>query len=152
MFKELKAYTLTEVVLVISLMGMLAVLVLPYAISDIQKNNVKSATTEIVSIIEYYQSNAYSRKNDKTYGIAFYSNKYTLFTGSSLAAADYVEDVFLGSSLSITNITLSGGTNELIFTSGSVKPNQNGTLRVTNGSASYMISINKEGYVEQTTL
>lgn len=150
MFKEKKAYTLIELVVVMGLITLIALVVLPLTVRDIKNNDARSVATDLVSMIELYQSNAFTRRNDKNYGIAFYSNKYTLFTGTSLASADYTEDVLLGSATSITNINFNLASNQLIFSSGSVKPNQNGSFRVTNGVSIYIISINKEGYVEFT--
>jgi len=143
-----KAFTLLELLVVLALMSFIILIVLPGSINQVKGTSVDSRASELVSQIYTYQQNAYSGLANKSFGIKFGTTSYTIFTGTSYATSDTHEDINLDSGITISNLTLSGGVSEIVFSPGSLKPSANGSWKIGDVNATYQININKEGYIE----
>ena len=107
---------------------------------------------DVESNIFLYQQNAYSGKNNKSYGVAFSATQYKLFIGESLASAENVENYTFGSNVSITSINLNDGGTEIVFAPSSLKPSAYGSIRFSNGNEAYDLKINREGRIEYSKI
>lgn len=150
--KLISGFTLLEIVIVIALISFISMIAVPFGVREIQRANASSTAIDLSSIIFLTQQNAYAGLNNTSHGVAFYNNRYILFEGDSLASASNQETVFFQNDAQIDLITLSGGGNELIFSKGSIRPQKTGTIRITEESSSYQISINTEGFVDTYSL
>lgn len=148
----MKAFTLLEVLVVLGITMTLSIMVMPVAISQIQSKTVLNMAEDLSSSLFLYQQNAYSRKNNKSYGISFSTTRYTIFIGNTLASAENFESVDFPSSVTISQISLANSSNEIVYPAGSFKPSTTGTIRLTDGITIYQININSEGLITYTQL
>lgn len=146
--KNLKAFSLIELLIVMAIFSFVAVALLPQTVTQVKVTSLNGQLSELNSLIYQYQQNAFFGLNNKNYGVRFASNSYTIFIGNSYAAADSRETINLEVGNTISQINLAGGATDLIFSKGTLKPNTTGNIRVTNGSETYQLTINSEGYTE----
>lgn len=152
MLKVNKAFTLIEMLLVISIFGAVATLSLPFLISSPLDARLEKNINEIKGSLMDQQSYAYSRNNNKKYGVAFSSNNYSVFTGDTLATAEDHVTYPLEKGVTISSIYLTGGTNEILFDIGNYQPAVTGGLNLTDGFKTYQIRITTEGLVYSNKL
>jgi len=125
--KYYSGFTIFEIVVVLGILVALALVVLPISVKEVKSSQAKSIADQMTSYIFLQQQNAYTGKNNKSYGIAFNSDSYTVFVGNSLASAedtlivDYPADT-------TSNILLSNGATELVFLRGYIHPSQYGNI------------------------
>lgn len=147
-----KAYTLVEAIFVIGIFASVAAFLLPFALSQISGSRINESANEMESLIYLYRQNAYTGQNQSSYGVAFASNGYTLFQGDSLATATETEAHALPNGVAITGINLTNSSTEVVFSSGSFRPDESGTVVMSDGTSSYQLLINTEGLVDLQTL
>jgi type II secretory pathway pseudopilin PulG len=147
-----RGVTLIEIVLVLGIFAAVAAALLPFAISQISQSRVEEKAKNIKSYMDYYQRRALTSDNDSGYGISFSSTEVTYFAGDSLATATetYVEE--LGDGVEIDQINLSNSATEIVFAQGTTIPDEYGSIRMSDGTSTYQISINMEGFIEITRL
>lgn len=143
-----KGFSLVEVVLILGLFGIIAVIFIPFSIRQLTFSKLESSSKQMSSSIYLFQQYGASRKNDSSHGVAFNYGSYTLFEGDSLSTASYTEIYDLPSGTNINSINLTNSANEIVFEKGEFKPDEYGYVRVSDGSDSYRIVINKEGLID----
>jgi len=150
MSKKFSAYTLIEMLVVIAIISVVAIFILPVSINELQKSRLDSTVGDIASELYQFQQNAYARRNNKSYGVAFNQpqQKYTFFIGNSLASAEETSEKILDSKINITQINLSGGATEIVFNAGSFKPSAFGNVFFNDGINSFRLVINSEGLID----
>jgi type II secretory pathway pseudopilin PulG len=144
-FKFLKAYSLIEVLVVMAVFFMMGFLALPAAIREIQVGRTDSFVKEIRSAILLTSQDAFSGKAQKSYGIALFNDHYTIFTGESLATAEETLEIYADRTVTINTITLTGGTNEIVYSPNEIRPNVHGSFNVSDAYANYKFTLNREG-------
>ena len=148
--RRLKAFTLLEVLVVLGILSAISVIIIPVAVSQLRRDQAESTATDITSAMFAQQQKAVTGQASSGYGIAIYSNKYTIYKGASLAAATVKDDVTFTSGLSISNINLAAGGNEIKFNQGSVTPNTTGSFNINSSNSTYKVDINREGLISTT--
>jgi prepilin-type N-terminal cleavage/methylation domain-containing protein len=143
-----KGYSLIEVLLVVGMFAVLAIIAFPSAMQESGNSKLRSAVKQMESSAFVAQQNAYAGLGDASYGVAFYVNKYTIFIGSSVLTASSKEDILLPSNMTIGQIILTGGGNEVLFTKGNIKPNKSGTIALKDSVSTYMLNISSEGLIQ----
>ena len=143
--KSLSAYSLLEIIIIIGVFTGLSLIYLPIGIEQLQSNKVDNIVRNIQSTIYNQSQSAFSYRDNKSYGIAFYTNRYIIYTGTSLAQAESQSQIDLTNEITITNIDLLDTGNDINFASGSFRPSTSGKIQVTAGNTTYQISINTEG-------
>lgn len=141
-----KAFTLLEILVLIGLLLGISMVIFPYSVKDIKKDQARSYSREMASNIFVQQQNAYSGLNDEDYGIYLTNKGYTLFTGDDYATGEVSMEVNLPADTYLTNNL--GGANEIVFSKGSIRPSNAGNIILTTASESYGIYINAEGLIE----
>lgn len=152
MLKRVGAFTLTELLLVLAILGTVLTLSIPFLISKPLDARLEKNISDIKGSLMSQQSFAYARTDGKTYGVAFSSSDYTVFTGASLATAEDKITYKLEPGVSISSIYLTGGTNEIVFDLGSYRPLITGGVNLSNGFNSYQLRITSEGLVYSNKL
>jgi type II secretory pathway pseudopilin PulG len=137
-----------EILIVVGIFTVLASLVFPLTIQDSQNQRLQSTLKELQSATHLIQQNAYSRLNNLTYGIAFSADRYTTFTGNTLATGANKTEYILPTKQSFLSVTLTGGGTEFVFQPGSFRPNKFGTIRLTDSSSVFVLDINREGLIQ----
>lgn len=143
--RKLKGFTLIELLIVVAIIGTTAIFTFPTSINFFQQNKAENVAQDIISRTFVQQQNAYIRNGNNSYGIAFFSNKYTIFTGISLASATATQDVILENGTTIQSTLLTSGSNEVVFQSGNIAPNQYGSIQVLTFQSVFVCEINQEG-------
>jgi type II secretory pathway pseudopilin PulG len=147
MHTSLRAYTLFEIIIVLGIVSVLAMLLMPVGLKQLQGNKLDKDTYNMFSYIYTQQQNSYSRLENKTYGISFESDKFIIYSGVNLASADWSEENILNSGNRISQINLTGGVHEIHFQSGSFRPNVSGTIQIKDEEQTLQLEINPEGLI-----
>jgi prepilin-type N-terminal cleavage/methylation domain-containing protein len=142
-----KGITISEILVAIAVIGVLAVLVLPGFAKIRRVQALKSATEDIVSVIGKAHSQTLSSLNSSEYGVHFSSDELVLFKGTSYSENNPDnENIEIISPASISSINLTGGAVSLHFDRLNGLPNVSGTITVgVPGSSSKIITISATG-------
>jgi len=143
--RSLKAFSLLEVILIMGVFIIMTLIFLPVGINELQGNKIDNVVKELRSLIYTQSQSAYTFKNNKDYGLAFFQDHYIVFTGSSLAQAESETKYDLSGEIKINEINFNNLGSELIFTKGFFKPNTYGSFKVMSGGLAYQVTINSEG-------
>ena len=128
-----RGFTLLEIIIVISILGVLLSVVLPSLTSFRQKSILNTETQEVTTLINKARLSSMSSKNDKQYGIHFEAGKIVLFEGTTyIAGAGTNEEHLFDTVLTLNPITINGGGAETVFQkiTGSTNQNSTTTLKV----------------------
>jgi len=146
-FRKIRGFTLLEVLVVLGIFMSTVFFGIAVSIPKIQQNRTEAVLSDITSLMFLYQQNAYSGKNGKSYGIHFESDKYTMFTGETYAAAETFDTIMLPADTTISAISFNDLGSDVIFTEGDLHPSTSGYVRMTNGATAYILDINTEGFI-----
>lgn len=144
--KQLKAFSLIEVSVIIGAFFSISLIALPIAINQIQTTRASTAMKDVKSAMFLTEQDAYTRKDNASYGVAFSEHGYTVFKGASLATATDYDEFDFTTDVIIENVNFNSN-NELVFPVGSFRPQNAGTVEVRNGIESYRITISSEGLI-----
>jgi prepilin-type N-terminal cleavage/methylation domain-containing protein len=149
--KNKTGFTLMEMLMVISIM-----IVLTAAFFSFQSNLVNSAhlisnTDEIVQTLRLARSSSITRYRDSGWGVFFDADKFILFKGDDYATRDplFDEEKDLPNTLSISNISLNGGTNYIAFEKINGETTNYGSLQLIDNNKIKIVTINQKGLIEQ---
>jgi len=143
--RKYKAFSLLEVILIMGVFLVMTLIFLPVGINELQGNKIDNVVKEVRSLIYTQSQSAYTFKNNKDYGIAFFQDHYIVYTGSSLALAESQTRYDLSKEIKINEINFNNLGTELVFTKGSFRPSTYGSFKIINGGVGYQVTINSEG-------
>lgn len=138
-----KGFTLLEIMLVIILLSaVLGFSVLYYQNSQVRAD-VNSQAAVLVSYLRLAQSNASSGQNNTFKGVHLNNNSYVMFSTTSYNSSDPNNyPITLPPVISIQSINLSGGGQDVIFTSPEGKTNNYGNLQIFSSQINKTLTIN----------
>lgn len=147
-----KGFSLIEIIIVIAIFAALFVITLT-AFSRFNNNQaLNRSVSEVTSILNEARALTLASKNNAVYGVHFLSDRVTLFTGQIFSPSDPDNEVnVISSKVSISNIALSGGGDDIIFQRLTGKTNQNGTITlslISDSSKSKTITVEVSGIIE----
>lgn len=145
--RTLKAYTLLELLVITGVFVVVAGLVFPISLNQVQGNEVKSAASNLSSLIFSIQQDAYSRKDNTSYGVVFEAHQLIIYTGENYLARTSDESIEITQDITISSINLANNGNEVHFPVGEFRPGNYGTIRLSQGNSSYDIVINSQGLI-----
>ena len=146
-----RGITVIEILVVVSILGILVLVVLPQ-FSKIKENQVlKNAVEDTVSVLHNAESQSLASINSSEYGVHFQSDRVILFKGKvfSSGAGDN-KTINIISPANISNVTLGGvsaTTGDVYFARLSGVPNKTGTITVSTASFSKIITLSATGTV-----
>lgn len=146
-----KGITAMEILIVVSVLGILFLITLPQ-FSKIKENQIlKNALEDVVSTLHNAQSQSLASVNSSEYGVHFQSDRIIVFKGKifSSGATDN-KTINIISPASISNVTLGGvssNTGDVYFERLSGVPNKTGTITITTPSTSKIVTISATGAV-----
>ena len=147
--KKLKGFTLIEIVMVVTLLGLSIGLVMSWTMSSLDRAELQSSTESVISIIRKQQTAAMNSRNNLPHGIRFESNQFTSFEGVDYASSSPItRQVFsLPSNIHITDISLVSGLNDMTFHKASGETGESGSLTITHDKTSetFTITVNPHG-------
>lgn len=137
-------FTLFEIVLVGAFMLLVFQMVTIFGLRSLNVQQMDQARQTIRGELSYARNLAIAGKGDSPWGVAFDTNTVTRFKGSSYATRDAEEDsahTFSG------NLSIFGAS-EIVFTPPFGDAQASGTVSVTDGTLSSVITVNPYGTIE----
>ncbi|MEI7452453.1 MAG: DUF2341 domain-containing protein [Candidatus Falkowbacteria bacterium] len=145
--KNLRGFSLVEMLIVVAIVSILAAASLPVYSNFYGRAQLNEGSLAITQALRQARESSFVRYNNSNYGVKFLSNSYVLYTGTSYASRTTSSDLTysLDKSLSITT-TLSNS--EVNFSKGLGKPNTSGTITLTNVTlGDKVVSVNSSGLI-----
>lgn len=148
-----RGFTLIEILIVIVILATIVTIVVS-AFSRFDNNqSLQSATAKIVTALDEARSKTLASYDNSVYGVHLQSDKAVLFKGETFSPlSSDNEDFIFSSKISISEISLSGGGDEIIFKRLMGKTDQDGiiTLSLISDSSKFKtITIQSSGIIEQ---
>jgi prepilin-type N-terminal cleavage/methylation domain-containing protein len=149
---QFKGFSLVEIIVTLSILAIISAIVLSSLSSNTDRETLAKNADAAASVLTEARSLTISAKSASNYGIRLASVGPTLFTGTTYSAgASSNRSLALNARVSITNISLTGGGSDVVFSKLTGNTSQNGTFRVTlvsNPSVYKTVTIYKTGLVE----
>lgn len=143
--KKYSGFTLIEMLVVIAIVTMMGVFLIPISISQVYMSKADGVVNQLSSAIYKQQQDAYSGYLDSEFGIKIDSNSFTTYRGNSFdVGVNKVTTTFQTETISTS---LTGGSTEIHFEKGSLRPSVNGSLNVGSSGISIQVVVNKEGLI-----
>lgn len=142
-----RGITLIEIILSIAILSVLLSGIFIWFLGYHRKAELDSNSKIIISVLRQAQSNSKSGKDSKEWGVRFDSsnNRFIFFRdeGSGYGNGSGIivkEESYLSSFVKISDISLNGGGDEIIFNKPKGETVQYGTIRIedTNTSGNYL--------------
>ena len=141
-----RGFTLIEVMLTMSLLGILAVLSSPFYGRFIFSQEVPVARDELQGSFSKAQLYSIEGKGAAAWGVAIDSDQIILFQGDSFSGRDPSFD----ETFSIhPKITISGLETEVVFARTTGRPDRQPTISVSGNGATQTLSMNAEGVLQE---
>lgn len=128
----MKGFSLTEILIVVAVVGLLLVFTLPMSIDFYRTQQLDTIAEEVVQALRGAQLKAMSMNNDSAWTVYFESGQYRL------------EDELF----SLPSGILISGTNQVIFSKLDGLPSYVGNIAITNGQNTKTININSQGRIQ----
>jgi Tfp pilus assembly protein FimT len=146
-----KGISVVEILVIITVLGIIFSIVVPQFSKNKELQVLKSGTGDILSTINKARIETISSLNSSSYGVHFQSDKVIIFKGTVFLANDLNnEAVNILTPASISNVTLggvSGNFGDVYFNRLSGSPSTTGTITISAGSYSKIITISATGVV-----
>jgi Tfp pilus assembly protein FimT len=140
------AFTMAELLIVITIVTVLTMLTLPLGVDFYRKQNLDEVTGDILGALRRAQNQAVFQLNDSAFGVEFLSGSYVIFQGSSYAGRTQSED----EAFTISGGVTTSGITEVVFAKHTGIPDTTGTLTLTSGSDTKTVNINAYGKIERS--
>lgn len=140
-----KGFSLIEVLLSMTLIGVLAGVSLPIYNTFVVRNDLDLTTQQIANALRRAQTYARGMEEDSAWSVRIESSAATLFKGTNFATrtTSFDEPTPISSSTSVSGLT------EVQFAKLTAAPNTTGTIQLTSASGdSRTITINAKGMVD----
>lgn len=147
---SVRGFTLIEILLVIALVGASLAMASPILADLVQREDLGAETLLVVDALQEAQSAAMTGKGSGRFGVHFETGSVTRFEGASYspgAPDNFVRD--LSDLVSVTDVTVTGSGNDVLFENHRGTPSQTGTVTLTDvGGATRTITIGAAGLIE----
>ncbi|KXK27431.1 MAG: hypothetical protein TR69_WS6001000307 [candidate division WS6 bacterium OLB20] len=143
-----KAFTMLEIVVVMGVLVAIALVSIPLTVSSIIQTNADAYMRDMTSRFFLQQQLSFSGNGGNDHGIAFDADGITVFTGPSLASATDTAEFGLPSGVAFDETAFGGGATEVVFASGSFRPDVFGYASYTDGTYQHRLQVNSEGLIE----
>ncbi len=149
-----KGFTLIEVIITITVLGILGAIAFGSYRSTLQSQQIEQDAAKIVSVYEEARSLSISGRQGSSYGVHASATKVTRFQGQNYVAGSTSNvDELLSPYVTISAITLTGGTSDVIFSKISGTTTASGTITlalIASTTVTKTITIYGTGLVEIT--
>jgi prepilin-type N-terminal cleavage/methylation domain-containing protein len=146
----MRGFTIMEVLIVIAIISITAVMSTPFLSMTLSRSELDIAAEGAVDSLEEARSSALNGRSGGQFGVHFEPDQYVLFEGAAYSVADPDNFVHtLSGFVSVSDVNISGGGNDIIFASVSGEPDQTGTIEFTDSSgATKTVTVNSAGTVD----
>ncbi len=143
---------MTETIIIVAVSIILFAIIVS-AFSGFNKNqSLNSTSSEVVSVLNEARALTLASYDNEAYGVHFQSDKVIFFKGSVFSSSDPDNKITtISSKISISNISLNGGGDDIIFQRLTGKTDQDGTITlslVSDPSKSKTITVLVSGIIE----
>ena len=144
-----RGLTLIEILLALAIVGIVSAVGMS-ALSNANKNQALTLESEkVLSLLSRARSETLAAKDSSAFGVHFETSKAVLFKGPTYGAGASGNDIqALSDLVTISSISLSGGTSDVVFQKLTGAASASGTIRLSllsNASASTTITIAPTG-------
>ncbi|MBL8014782.1 MAG: type II secretion system protein [Candidatus Doudnabacteria bacterium] len=144
--KKLNAFTLIEIILVITLTSIVGVIAVASIVSYHVNTVLDSELKELVSNIQLARQNALGNDNSNDYSIKFLPESYILFPGAAYSSNNVENRTYTLDSIVVVSTTF---TNDIItFSNFTGRVSEPGSISVSAGGINREVTINSLGIVE----
>jgi type II secretory pathway pseudopilin PulG len=148
---EAKGITILEIIVVVGILLMLTTASVSNLSAYRNRQVLNGESSQILSILNKARSQTLASKSQTSYGVRIESDRVTLYTGPTFASvpAEY-EEYVLNHSVSITNISLNGGSTDVLFERLTGETSAYGTFQITllaEALQNHIIEISQTGFV-----
>jgi prepilin-type N-terminal cleavage/methylation domain-containing protein len=151
-FKTNKGFSLMEILVVVSIAVVLVVSITVSFAKFSENQIIKSTVSEVLSELDEARALTLASYDDTVYGVHIESDEITFFKGDTYSAVDEDNEVTeLSARVSISDISLYGGGDDIIFQRLTGKTDQYGTLTVSlvsDPTETKIITIQESGIIE----
>jgi type II secretory pathway pseudopilin PulG len=146
-----KGITILEIIVVVGILLILTTVSVSNLSSYRSRQILNGESSQILSILNKARYQTLASKAQTSYGVRIESDRVTLYTGPTFASVpgEY-EEYVLNPSVSITNISLNGGSADVLFERLTGETVSYGTFQVTLLSEvlqNHIIEISQTGFV-----
>ena len=145
-----RGFTVIELLIVAAVVGLIFLIVLPQFSKTRENQVLKNGVEDLLSSVNKARGDTLSSLNSSEYGVRFESDKVIIFKGKVYDAdAEDNEIIYITTPASITNVTLNGSSGtegDLYFNRLSGSPSKTGTITISTGSYSKIITIGATGF------
>lgn len=144
--KNKKGISVIEILLVITVLGIIFSIILPQ-FSKIRENQViKSAVNDVLSSLNKAKTQTLASVNSSEYGVKFQNNQVLIFKGVVFNANDVNNEIVkIVTPASISSISLTAGATALYFNRLNGMPNATGTIIISSPNFIKTITISATG-------
>lgn len=141
-----RGISMLEVLIILVILGIILAIVLPQ-FSQMKKDQLlKNVGEDIITTLNKAHSATLASLDSSEYGVHFESDKFTLFKGTIFSVDGASNEVTnINISVTISNISLTGGASDIYFNRLSGMPSASGTVTISNGTLSKIITISATG-------
>lgn len=138
-------FTLLEVILSVTILGMLAGLTLPVYETFVRRNDLDLTAQQIVAALRRAETYSRAGNTNNSWSVEIQPGTVTLFQGTSFASRDTNYD----ETISIPGTITPSGLSEVQFAKLTALPNTTGTITLTStANATRTVTINAQGMVD----
>ncbi|HEY4478169.1 MAG TPA: hypothetical protein VJB09_02750 [Candidatus Paceibacterota bacterium] len=141
-----KGITMIEVMVVVVILIVLLAVTTSQFSSLRQNQALQASTTEVISVIKKANSQTLASIDSSQYGVHFGTDTVIIFKGTSYPS-DSDETITLTNPAYISDVSLSGGGNDVYFSRLTGVPNKTGTVTISINGASKIITIGATGII-----
>ena len=146
-----KGITVLEIVVVVTILGILIVIIFPSFSKMRESQVIKNAVEDVKSVLHSAKSQSLASIDSSEYGVYFQSDKIIIFKGEifSVESPDNrITEIILPAGISdITLDGVSSSTGDLYFKRLSGTPSKTGTVTISTSSISKIITISGTGTI-----
>lgn len=144
-------FTLLELLIVLGILAVVAVASAPFLASSISRNDLQTSTWKLVDDLRRAQTQAMAGHTNSAWGVHVQTDRHVFFRGTTYNISDPDNIVtMLPGTITISNISLNGGSSDIRFTKIRGNTNDYGTLTLldSNSNETTTITINSAGHIQ----
>lgn len=153
MIYQKKGFTLVEILIVLSILGVIAGIVISGFYEYQKRNAIEFTAARVIGLLEHARNLTLASKSNDRYGVHFSSTEAVFFEGTTYSASGTENrSVTFGQGITMTGINLNGGGSDVVFDrlTGGTSHYGTTTLSITASTTQTIdIVIHKTGLIEQ---
>lgn len=144
-----EGFTLIEFLIALSILSVLSAIIFTSMSSFRSGKALQIVSEQILSLLDEGRNNTLGAKDSYAYGIHFESDSVTLFRGTSYSSLEPTnKEIDIDGAVEISNISLAGGGQDVLFQKLTGKTSQSGTITIrlkSDNSKTKTIAIEASG-------